>query len=195
MGIEEKVLVRMKDIEKEFPGVKALKGVNFDVRAGEVHALVGENGAGKSTLIKILMGVYPATSGKIFLKDKEAAYKNPYQAKKSGLGAVYQDITLAPHLSVAENFFLGELPKKLGTVDWKTINTVTKQTLNDLNIDIDPKTRVMDLTVGQQEMVTIAKTVHQKANVIVFDEPTALLANEEVNLLFDLIKKLTDRNY
>ena len=195
MGIEEKVLVKMKDIEKEFPGVKALKGVNFDVRAGEVHALVGENGAGKSTLIKILMGVYPATSGKIFLEDKEAAYKNPYQAKKSGLGAVYQDITLAPHLSVAENFFLGELPKKLGTVDWKTINTVTKQTLNDLNIDIDPKTRVMDLTVGQQEMVTIAKTVHQKANVIVFDEPTALLANEEVNLLFDLIKKLTDRNY
>jgi ribose transport system ATP-binding protein len=195
MGIEKKVLVRMENIEKEFPGVKALKGVNFDVRAGEIHALVGENGAGKSTLIKILMGVYPATSGKIYLEEKEAAYKNPYQAKKSGLGAVYQDITLAPHLSVAENFFLGELPRKMGTVDWKTINNVTKQTLADLGIDIDPKIRVMDLTVGQQEMVTIAKTVHQKANVIVFDEPTALLANEEVSLLFDLIKKLTERNY
>lgn len=195
MGIEKKVLVRMENIEKEFPGVKALKGVNFDVRAGEIHALVGENGAGKSTLIKILMGVYPATSGKIYLEDKEAAYKNPYQAKKCGLGAVYQDITLAPHLSVAENFFLGELPKKMGTVDWKTIYSVTKQTLKDLGIDVDPKMRVMDLTVGQQEMVTIAKTVHQKANVIVFDEPTALLANEEVSLLFDLIKKLTERDY
>ena len=195
MGIENNVLVRMENIEKEFPGVKALKGVNFDVRAGEVHALVGENGAGKSTLIKILMGAYPATSGKIYLGDKEATYKNPMQAKMCGLGAVYQDITLAPHLSVAENFFLGELPTKMGMVDWKTVYSVTKQTLSDLNINIDPKTKVKNLTVGQQEMVTIAKTVHQKANVIVFDEPTALLANEEVSLLFDLIRKLKSRNY
>lgn len=190
-----KVLVRLENIEKEFPGVKALKGVKFDVRAGEVHALVGENGAGKSTLIKILMGVYPATAGKIYLDDMEATYKNPYQAKMSGLGAVYQDITLAPHLSVAENFFLGELPKKMGMVDWKTVYKVTRQTLSDFNININPKTRVKDLTVGQQEMVTIAKTVHQKANVIVFDEPTALLANEEVSLLFEMISKLKQRNY
>jgi len=195
MGIEDKVLVRMENIEKEFPGVKALKGVKFDVKAGEIHALVGENGAGKSTLIKILMGVYPATSGKIFLGDKEATYKNPYQAKMCGLGAVYQDITLALHLTVAENFFLGNLPLKMGLIDWKTVNSVTQQTLNDLNIDINPRTIVKNLTVGQQEMVTIAKTVHQKANVIVFDEPTALLANEEVSLLFDLIKKLTNRGY
>ena len=185
----------MEHIEKEFPGVKALKGVNFDVRAGEVHALVGENGAGKSTLIKILMGAYPATSGKIYLEGKEATYKNPMQAKKCGLGAVYQDITLAPHLSVAENFFLGELPRKLGMVDWKTICSITSKTLSDLKINIDPKVKVRNLTVGQQEMVTIAKTVHQKANVIVFDEPTALLANEEVNLLFELIKTLKSRNY
>lgn len=195
MRTENEVLVRMENIVKEFPGVKALKGVNFDVRAGEVHALVGENGAGKSTLIKILMGAYPATSGKIYLKGKEATYKNPMQAKMAGLGAVYQDITLAPHLSVAENFFLGELPTRMGLVDWKTVYSVTKKTLSDLNINIDPKTKVRDLTVGQQEMVTIAKTVHQKANVIVFDEPTALLANEEVNLLFDLIRKLRARNY
>jgi len=195
MGSENKLLVRMENIEKEFPGVKALKGVNFDVRAGEVHALVGENGAGKSTLIKILMGAYSATSGKIYLEEKEATYKNPMQAKKSGLGAVYQDITLAPHLSVAENFFLGELPTQLGMIDWKKIYSVTNQTLSDLKININPKAKVRDLTVGQQEMVTIAKTVHQKANVIVFDEPTALLANEEVNLLFDLIKTLKSRNY
>lgn len=195
MGIEKKALIRMENIEKEFPGVKALKGVSFDVRAGEVHALVGENGAGKSTLIKILMGVYSATSGKIYIDDTEATYKNPYQAKMCGLGAVYQDITLAPHLTVAENFFLGSLPTKMGLVDWKTVNSVTQQTLSDLNININPKTIVKDLTVGQQEMVTIAKTVHQKANVIVFDEPTALLANEEVSLLFELIKKLTGRGY
>ena len=195
MGIENKVLVRMENIEKEFPGVKALKGVSFDVRAGEVHALVGENGAGKSTLIKILMGAYPATSGKIYLEDKEATYKNPMQAKMCGLGAVYQDITLAPHLSVAENFFLGELPTKMGMVDWKTVYSVTRKTLSDLNINIDPRTKVKNLTVGQQEMVTIAKTVHQKANIIVFDEPTALLANEEVKLLFELINTLKARNY
>lgn len=195
MGIENNVLVRMENIEKEFPGVKALKGVSFDVRAGEVHAIVGENGAGKSTLIKILMGAYPATSGKIYLEDTEATYKNPMQAKMCGLGAVYQDITLAPHLSVAENFFLGELPTRMGMVDWKTVYSVTKKTLSDLNINIDPRTKVKNLTVGQQEMVTIAKTVHQKANIIVFDEPTALLANEEVKLLFELINTLKARNY
>lgn len=193
MGIEQKEVVRMENIVKEFPGVKALKGVNFDLKSGEVHALVGENGAGKSTLIKILMGVYLATSGDIYLEGKKAKYKNPQQAKAAGLGAVYQDISLAQHLSVAENFFLGNLPKKGGFVDWGTINRLTSETLNDLGINVDPRIRVKDLTVGQQEMVTIAKIVHQKAKVIVFDEPTALLANEEVELLFRLIADLKSR--
>lgn len=186
------VLVKMEKISKIFPGVKALENVDFDVRAGEVHALMGENGAGKSTLIKAMMGVHEPTSGKIFVDGQEVQIKTPQQAKKLGLGAVYQDITLAPHLSVAENFFLGELPKKGGLVDWKTINQVTKETLQDLDINVNPKKRIKDLPIAQQEMVTIAKIVHEKAKVIVFDEPTALLANEEVELLFRLINRLRE---
>ena len=193
MGIEQKEVVRMENIVKEFPGVKALKGVNFDLKAGEVHALVGENGAGKSTLIKILMGVYPATSGDIYLEGKKVKFKNPQQARQMGLGAVYQDISMAQHLSVAENFFLGELPRKGGFIEWGKINKITAETLRDLNINVNPKSKVKDLTVGQQEMVTIAKIVHQNAKVIIFDEPTALLANEEVQLLFDLIDTLKKR--
>lgn len=184
-------IIRMENIEKSFPGVKALKGVNIAVRAGEVHALVGENGAGKSTLIKILMGVYQKDAGDIYIEGKKVNIKDPMQAKAYGLGAVYQDITLAPHLSVGENFFLGKLPStKNGLVDWKTINKVTKETLEELDIDIDPTTLVKNLTVAQQEMVTIAKTVHEEAKLIVFDEPTALLANEETEELFKLINKL-----
>lgn len=188
----ENVLVKMEKITKIFPGVKALEDVDFDVRAGEVHALMGENGAGKSTLIKALMGVHEPSSGKIFVEGQEVQVKNPQQAKKLGLGAVYQDITLAPHLSVAENFFLGELPKKAGLVDWKKINSETSKTLTELDIKVDPKRRIKDLPIAQQEMVTIAKIVHEKAKVIVFDEPTALLANEEVDILFTLIGKLRD---
>ncbi|MBC5648234.1 sugar ABC transporter ATP-binding protein [Christensenella tenuis] len=188
----ENVLVKMEKITKIFPGVKALEDVDFDVRAGEVHALMGENGAGKSTLIKALMGVHEPSSGKIFVEGQEVQIKNPQQAKKLGLGAVYQDITLAPHLSVAENFFLGELPKKAGLVDWKKINSETSKTLTELDIKVDPKRRIKDLPIAQQEMVTIAKIVHEKAKIIVFDEPTALLANEEVEVLFTLIGKLRD---
>lgn len=188
----EKILVKLEKISKIFPGVKALEDVDFDVRAGEVHALMGENGAGKSTLIKAMMGVHEPTSGKITVEGQEVQIRTPQQAKKLGLGAVYQDITLAPHLSVAENFFLGDLPKKNGLVDWKKINKVTRDTLKDLDINVDPKKRIKDLPIAQQEMVTIAKIVHEKAKVIVFDEPTALLANEEVELLFKLINRLRD---
>jgi ribose transport system ATP-binding protein len=184
-------IIRMENIHKSFPGVKALKGVNLIVKAGEVHALVGENGAGKSTLIKILMGVYQKDEGEIYIEGEKVQLKNPIQAKAYGLGAVYQDITLAPHLSVGENFFLGKVPlTKSKLVDWKKINKVTKEILEELDINIDPRTLVKDLTVAQQEMVTIAKTVHEEAKLIVFDEPTALLANEETEELFKLISKL-----
>lgn len=196
MGIEQKVLVRMENIVKEFPGVKALKGVNFDVRAGEVHALVGENGAGKSTLIKILMGVYQATSGDIYLEDgSQAKYKSPSEAQAAGMGCVYQDINMAMHLTVGENFFLGKLPKKGLFVDWKKVNEDTQATLDDLKIDAKATDILRNLTVGQQEMVQIASVVHQDAKVVVFDEPTALLANEEVNQLFEMIDMLKGRGY
>ncbi len=188
-------LVTMTDIRKSFPGVKALTGVSFSVKKGEVHGLVGENGAGKSTLIKILMGAYQKDEGEIFIKGKKVEISNPILAKKLGLGAVYQDIMLAPHLSVAENFFMGKLPlAKWGTVNWKRIHSDTKEFLQKLNIDVDPGSRVKDLSSSQQEMVTIAKTMYEAAEIIIFDEPTALLSNEETEELFRVIRTLKERN-
>ena len=121
MGPNQKELARMENISMEFPGVKALDGVSFNVLEGEIHALVGENGAGKSTLIKVLMGVYTPTTGTLYINGKQARYRGPADAIAQGLGAVYQDITMAAHLTVGENFFLGHLPVKGGKVDWKRI--------------------------------------------------------------------------
>ena len=188
-------VVSMTGIRKSFPGVQALKGVSFSVKAGEVHGLVGENGAGKSTLIKILMGAYSKDDGTIAIEGKEVEIHNPLQAKSQGMAAVYQDVMLARHLSTGENFFLGKLPRTpLGLVDWKKIHRVTRETLKDLDLSIDPRKLVRHLPPAQQEMVTIAKAVYEKSKVIVFDEPTALLTNEQVTGLFALIKKLKKKN-
>lgn len=193
MGNSGKEIIRMENISKTFPGVKALQNVNFTVNAGEVHALVGENGAGKSTLIKVLMGAHSPDSGsQIYIKGEKTQIRNPIHAKELGMGAVYQDITLVKHLSVGENFFIGNLPKKAGVVDWGTIYKKADEYCKNIDLKINPKLLVKDLTVGQQEMVTIAKVVQEKAKVIVFDEPTALLANEETEELFRLIRKLRD---
>jgi ribose transport system ATP-binding protein len=183
-------IVRMVDISKSFPGVKALDGVHLSVHAGEVHALVGENGAGKSTLIKILMGAYTPDAGEIYIDGNLVDIKSPQHAKQLGLGAVYQDVTLARHLSVGENFFLGKLPRKAGLVDWNSVHAQTQRICEGLGIRVNPRMLIKDLTVAQQEMITIAKVVHGNARVIVFDEPTALLANEETQELFDLIARL-----
>ena len=135
-------LVKLVDIKKEFPGVKALKGVSLEILPGEVHGLVGENGAGKSTLIKIMMGAHTATSGEIYIDGERQHIHNPQQAKALGLGAVYQDVTLAPHLTVAENFFLGCQPRKGGLVDWKTMYRSVQKTLDELNIRVSAKARI-----------------------------------------------------
>lgn len=195
MSKSGKEIVRFENVSKTFPGVKALSDVSFSVKAGEVHALVGENGAGKSTLIKCLMGVHQKDSGNIYVESKKAEIKNPMQASKHGLGAVYQDVTIANHLSIGENFFLGKLPQnRVGLVDWKKINKYTKETLSKLDLEINPKTIVKNLPIAQQEMVAIAKTVHEDCKLIIFDEPTALLANEEVEQFFKLIRKLKEDN-
>jgi len=186
-------VVRMTDIHKSFGSVHALKGVKLQVHAGEVHALVGENGAGKSTLIKTLMGVHQKDQGQIFIEGEEVTVQNPIHAGDLGLGCVYQDVTIARHLTVGENFFMGKLPKKNGLVDWETIYSETKKTLESLNIQVDPREIVKNLSVAQQEMVVIAKTVHQDCKLVVFDEPTALLANEEVEELFKIIDTLKNK--
>ena len=195
MPLQYENIVEMKNISKEFPGVKALSNVDLDIRKGEVHALVGENGAGKSTIIKILMGVYTKTSGEIFIEGKQVEFKAPSQAQKYGLGAVYQDVNLAKHLSVAENFFMGNLPRtKFGTVDYKKMHEETKAVLDSIQVYVNPKTIIRNLSVAQQEMVSIGKTFHQKAKLVIFDEPTALLTNDETKQLFKIIELLKKNN-
>ena len=191
-----KVIVKMNDIYKSFPGVKALQGVDLTIKKGEVHGLVGENGAGKSTLIKILMGVYNNfDSGEIYIEGKKVEIKSPIQARKHGFAAVYQDLHLANNLTVGENFFLGKIPlKKWGIVDWKKINRVTREVLNELDLDIDPKIPVRKLSTAEQAMVLIAKIVYQESKVIIFDEPTALITKDETEQIFKLIKKLKEKD-
>lgn len=184
-------LVRMTQISKAFPSVQALDKVNFDVLPGEVHALVGENGAGKSTLIKILMGVYTKDAGEIEIKGQKTNIKSPLHAQGLGLGAVYQDVNLAPHLSVAENFFMGNLlTNKFGLVDHSRMIKETAKVLESIEVDVDPRRIVNTLSVAEQEMVCIGKIMHQNADIVVFDEPTALLTNEETEQLFKIIDKL-----
>ena len=191
MDDEKKIFVRMENIYKDFPGVKALEDVSIQFRVGEIHGLVGENGAGKSTLIKILMGVFQKTSGNIFVDDKKIDTMDPITSRRLGLGAVYQDVTIASHLTVAENFFLGKIPKtKLGLVRWNYIYQTVSDVLTKLNINIDPHALVKDLSAAKQEMVVIAKKYFDKSKLIIFDEPTALLANEEVEALFRIICQL-----
>jgi len=182
-------------VSKRFPGVQALENVDFSVTGGEVHGIVGENGAGKSTLIKILMGVYQMDSGGILINGNQVRINNPLDARHYGLIAVYQDVVIAPELSVGENLFTGELPTKVfGVVDWKRIFAESEKTLSDLGINVDPREVISSLTPGEQTMVTIAKIVREKAKFVIFDEPTARLTNEETEQLFEIINKLKQNN-
>ncbi len=152
MSTNNTEFIKMENICKEFPGVRALWNVQLTINKGEIHALVGENGAGKSTLIKILMGVYQKTSGRIFIDGKEVEINSPLDAQRFGLAAVYQDVTIAPHLSVGENFFLGRLPmNRLGFVDWKRMNQETQKALDELHIQIDARAIVKDLSVASRK--------------------------------------------
>lgn len=191
MQTQKQPIVAIKGLVKDFPGVRALSGVDLEVYPGEVHALIGENGAGKSTVIKILMGIYSKTAGEIYVEGELKEARSPVQAQSFGFGAVYQDVNLAQHLSVAENFFMGQLPKtKLGTVDFKKINRATQEILESIHVHVDPKAIIRTLSVAQQEMVAIGKTIFQKAKLVIFDEPTALLTNDETQQLFQMIKQL-----
>lgn len=189
---QEKFAVEMNKITKTFPGVKALDKVDFKVKKGEIHGLVGENGAGKSTLLKILMGVYhkDSGSGDILLNGKKVNINNPIMAEEYGLAAVYQHMMLASKLSVAENIFLGQHPTKNGIVDWDYMYQETKKLLESLNLSgINPKSKLDSLTNVEQEMVAIAKAISRESNILIFDEPTALLAEEETE---ELHKKMID---
>ena len=188
------VILTMKDIDKSFPGVHALDHVNFEVRRGEVHALMGENGAGKSTLMKVLTGIYQKDSGSITYKGQEVAFHNTREAQDNGVVIVHQELNMVGDLTVAQNIFIGREPKKGIRVDDKKMIEDSKKLFQDLNIDIDPREKMSNLTVGKQQMCEIAKAISHKAEVIIFDEPSAALTEKEIADLFVIIRDLREKN-
>ncbi|MGB9788258.1 MAG: sugar ABC transporter ATP-binding protein [Dictyoglomus turgidum] len=183
----------MENINKSFPGVQALKDAYFELNKGEVHALVGENGAGKSTLMKILVGAYRKDLGRIIYKGKEVDIPNPRVAQEMGISMVFQELNLMPHLTVAQNIFIGREPKRKNLpifLDDDEINKRTKELLNMLHLKVEPNVKVSNLSVGKQQMVEIAKALSFNSEVIIFDEPTAALSEAETEELFSVIRKL-----
>ena len=188
------VILTMKDIDKSFPGVHALDHVNFEVRRGEVHALMGENGAGKSTLMKVLTGIYQKDSGSITYKGQEVAFHNTREAQDNGVVIVHQELNMVGDLTAAQNIFIGREPKKGIRVDDKKMIEDSKKLFKDLNIEIDPREKMSNLTVGKQQMCEIAKAISHKAEVIIFDEPSAALTEKEIADLFVIIRDLREKN-
>jgi D-xylose transport system ATP-binding protein len=188
------IVLKMDDITKEFPGVKALDRVNFEARSGELLALMGENGAGKSTLMKVLSGVwpYPTYDGDIYIKGEKRQFSNTKEAEDVGIAIIYQELNLIPELTVAENIFLDrQFVGGFGKIDWNKLNFETQKLLDELGIrDFKPTDQVNSLTVGKQQMVEIAKALSMKAEILVLDEPTSALTEKEVADLFRIIRKL-----
>lgn len=188
-------LVVMEGIEKSFPGVHALAQGTFELRSGEVHALVGENGAGKSTLMKVLAGVYAKDAGHIFYKGREVDIPNPRAAQQLGICMIHQELNLMPHLTVAQNIFIGREPR--GAIkfilDDKETNAKSRQWLEMLHLKLDPRTKIADLTVAKQQMVEIAKALSLNSEVLIMDEPTAALTESEIEELFHIIRQLREK--
>lgn len=184
-------ILEMKNITKSFPGVTALKDVSFNIRRGEVHAIVGENGAGKSTLMKILSGVYQPTSGEIFLDGRKVSFKDPKEAQLSGISIIHQEFSLIPYLNSVENIYLGrEIRKANGLLDKKKMREKAEETLKRLNADFDLNKPIAHLSVANQQFIEIAKAISIDTKVLIFDEPTASLTGNEINNLFKLIENL-----
>lgn len=188
------VILTMKDIDKSFPGVHALDHVNFEVKRGEVHALMGENGAGKSTLMKVLTGIYTKDSGTITFEGKETEFHNTREAQDAGVVIVHQELNMLGHLTVAQNIFIGREFKKGIKIDDKKMNEEAKKLFDRLHIDIDPSDTMSDLTVGKQQMCEIAKAISHEAKVIIFDEPSAALTEAEIEELFKIIRDLREQD-
>ncbi|MBN1122289.1 MAG: sugar ABC transporter ATP-binding protein [Anaerolineae bacterium] len=190
----QEVILEVENVSKSFPGVKALDNVSFNLRKGEVHALVGENGAGKSTLMKILSGVYQADEGTIHYKGEAVTFRDVTQARDAGIGIIYQELNLIPHLSVAANIFIGREPlTQFGTLDEKKMNDDAAAILSRLNVSLDPTIRLNQLPVSKQQMVEIAKALTFDSEVLIMDEPTSALTESEIEELFRIIHTLRDR--
>ncbi|MDR1706544.1 MAG: sugar ABC transporter ATP-binding protein [Prevotella sp.] len=182
----------MKDISKRFPGVQALDKVSFELKQGEVHALIGENGSGKSTLMKTLIGLYHADAGQIFLKGEEVFFRNPADALKHRISMIHQEICLVPTLSVAENIWLGREEKftQGGIINKKQRDKLTQNLLHELNMDLDPNTIVKSISVANMQLVEIARAISCEAEIIIMDEPTSALAEKEIEVLYKIVNKL-----
>lgn len=190
------MLLQMQDIQKYFPGVHALDNARLEVKPGEVHGLVGENGAGKSTLMKVLNGINQKDSGTIIFKGGEINPSSPLEAQKRGIGMIHQELNLMPHLTVAENIFIGCEPKTMGLfLDERKANQMAKNLMESMRLDIRPTDIVKNLTVAKQQMVEIAKALHHNSELLVMDEPTSPLTNTEIDELFRFIRKLRDQGH
>ncbi len=189
------VLIDMEGIEKSFPGVRALDQCRFELRAGEVHALLGENGAGKSTMMKVLAGIYAPDAGHIRYRGKEVTIPTPKAAQQLGISMIHQELNLMPHLTLAQNVFIGREPRKtVGFwLDEKKLNAQTEELFQSMRLTLEPRTKVADLTVAKQQMVEIAKAISYHSEVLIMDEPTAALTESEIDELFNMIRQLRDR--
>ncbi len=188
------VILTMKGIDKSFPGVHALDHVDFEVRKGEVHALMGENGAGKSTLMKILTGIYSKDSGSIVYEGKEVSFTSPRDAQDAGIVIVHQELNMVNHLTVAQNIFIGREPMKGIRIDDAKMVRDSRALFDMLGIDIDPRDKMSTLTVGKQQMCEIAKAISHNAKLVVFDEPSAALTETEIEQLFKIIRDLKSKD-
>lgn len=189
--MQKQNVLEMRGICKSFPGVRALNNVNFTLRKGEIHALMGENGAGKSTLIKVMTGVYEKDAGEIEIDGQPVNFRSPQEAQNFGVGTVYQEITLCPNLTVAENMFIGR--GKYTFVDWKAINTKTDKILESLGIPARPTQQLSSCSLAVQQMIAIARAVDMDCKLLILDEPTSSLDEDEVRKLFTLMRELKSR--
>lgn len=187
-------VLRAEKVVKRYPGTVALDRVSVYFESGKVHALIGKNGSGKSTLVKIIAGATTATEGSIYLDDKELKLESPQDAIESGIATVYQELSLIPGLTVAENILMGRMPMKGKFIDWKKANQKAQNLLDDLQVNVSPKAVVADLSLWQCQMIEIVKAMSYEPKVLMLDEPTSSLANNEVELLFQMVRKLKEKN-
>lgn len=186
-------LLKMNNIHKRFPGVYALNGINFELRKGEVHGLLGENGAGKSTLIKVLGGIYALDEGEIFIEDKKVNIHDVQSAHTYGVAIIHQELVLVPHMTVAENIFLGREPKVAGFVNKNKMNQEAQVLLDTYEMNINAEDLISDLTIAQQQMVEIVKAISFNSKILVMDEPTSSISDKEVAFLFETMRTLTKK--
>ena len=193
MSHSRDTLLQINGLSKSFPGVKALQDVDFTLRRGEIHALMGQNGAGKSTLIKVLTGLYKKDSGEMLMEGESFEFSSPEEAPKHGISTVYQEVNLIPSLSVAENIYLGRQPKRFGAIDWPTLNRKAEEAVKKLDLDIDVTQPVSSYSIAIQQLVAIIRGLDIQARILILDEPTSSLDAAETERLFNVLRKLKEQ--